>query len=442
MTNNTISIGCNHSSPREKTLLFTGDVLLSSDYWDTQPCTDRVIKYLSSIDLAVANLEAPLPSGTPIEKFGSNLSTTSETIATLDRIGFDSVSLANNHIRDYNSSGIQATQEKCAELGLSTFGVGTTRTDALTPLVREIGGCSIAIFALSEQEESIATSQRAGAGWIYEPRIYDRIETATSKFDVTLVVAHGGLEYIPLPPESWRSHLRFLAEVGADGIIAHHPHTPQGWEVYEETPIFYSLGNFLMYRSERPSTKWSYGVEMSIDQSGVNSIVPLFFSVDNGCVDIMGEEPEAQYDQYLNRSSAIIQNDEQYSEYWTETATRLYFGTGYRYQYYHRLKEFGSGPLSSMVSNPVLEFDRLSRGVWGEAARREKELAMLDQLQCRSHSDAIRTALKSRIDGTSSEEDLKREVNSLFGVSDGTLDQNLLERQWNRLAIIYRRINS
>ena len=325
---------------------------------------------------------------------------------------------------------------------MSTFGVGTTREDALTPLVREIGGCSIAIFALSEHEESIATSQRAGAGWIYEPRIHDRIETAASKFDVTLVVAHGGLEYIPLPPESWRSHLRSLAEVGADGIIAHHPHTPQGWEVYEETPIFYSLGNFLMYNSVRPSTHWSYGVNVTLNESGVDAFSPVLFSVTDGVVDFMSDDEAASYRTYLERSSAIVTDDESYLSYWQDIADRLYYHDGYRYQYHDRLTEYGVGHVRSLLSNPVLEIDRLTRGVAGSKANHEKALAVLDQLQCRSHIDAIQTALKIKaglLDDKRTKE-LQRELDRLFEISDGTQNRTFIERQRRRVSALLNRL--
>jgi poly-gamma-glutamate synthesis protein (capsule biosynthesis protein) len=38
--------------------------------------------------------------------------------------------------------------------------------------------------------------------------------------------------------------LRRLIEAGADLVIGHHPHTPQGWERWGEGWIFHSLGDF------------------------------------------------------------------------------------------------------------------------------------------------------------------------------------------------------
>ena len=47
---------------------------------------------------------------------------------------------------------------------------------------------------------------------------------------------------LPLP--EWRQRYKDLIDLGADVIIGHHPHIVQGWEIYKEKPIFYSLGNF------------------------------------------------------------------------------------------------------------------------------------------------------------------------------------------------------
>jgi poly-gamma-glutamate synthesis protein (capsule biosynthesis protein) len=36
-----------------------------------------------------------------------------------------------------------------------------------------------------------------------------------------------------------------IIRAGADAIIGHHPHWPQGIEMYHNKPIIYSLGNFV-----------------------------------------------------------------------------------------------------------------------------------------------------------------------------------------------------
>ena len=423
-------------------IFFSGDVLLQANYWHSLPCSDNVTRFIRSKNLAIANLEAPVKTDYPIEKLGANLSLATTTIPTLDQIGFNAVSLSNNHIRDYGSEGVIETTKECNKNGLKPFGAGADSADAISPLKHQKDGCTIAVFGLSEHEGSVANPERAGAGWIYEPRIHDRIEAASSEFDVTVIVAHGGLEYIPIPPATWRSHLRSLAEAGADGIIAHHPHTPQGWEVYNETPIFYSLGNFLMHSPDRPSTHWSYGVNVSLDESGVDAFSPVLFSVTDGVVDFMSDDEAASYRSYLEQSSAIVADDESYPGYWQDIATRLFYNSNYRYQYHDRLTEYGVGHVRSLLSNPVLEVDRLIRSVTGSKADREKALAVLDQLQCRSHIDAIQTALEVEaglLDDKRTEEQ-QRVLDRLFEISDGTQNRTFIEKQRRRVFALLDRL--
>ena len=46
-----------------------------------------------------------------------------------------------------------------------------------------------------------------------------------------------------------QSNNNVAIEAGADVIVGCHPHRPQGVEVYNGKPIFYSLGNFVYYRA-------------------------------------------------------------------------------------------------------------------------------------------------------------------------------------------------
>lgn len=50
-------------------------------------------------------------------------------------------------------------------------------------------------------------------------------------------------------PENIARYRDFIG-YGADGVIAAHPHCPQGWEEYKGKPIFYSLGNFFFNSKE------------------------------------------------------------------------------------------------------------------------------------------------------------------------------------------------
>jgi poly-gamma-glutamate synthesis protein (capsule biosynthesis protein) len=59
-----------------------------------------------------------------------------------------------------------------------------------------------------------------------------------------IVYAHWGEEYID-PPASVRKTAKLFAESGADLIVGSHPHIVQSNEMIGDTPVYYSLGNFI-----------------------------------------------------------------------------------------------------------------------------------------------------------------------------------------------------
>jgi AmmeMemoRadiSam system protein B len=69
-------------------------------------------------------------------------------------------------------------------------------------------------------------------------------QVASVPKDETLVVyIHWGVEYATNISERERDLAHALIDVGADAIIGHHPHVVQPIEIYNNAPIFYSLGN-------------------------------------------------------------------------------------------------------------------------------------------------------------------------------------------------------
>jgi hypothetical protein len=62
---------------------------------------------------------------------------------------------------------------------------------------------------------------------------------------VAVLQYHSGIEYAEAPAISERMRLREAVDNGADVAIGHHPHVLQGFEIYKDRLIAYSMGNFL-----------------------------------------------------------------------------------------------------------------------------------------------------------------------------------------------------
>ncbi|WP_394741841.1 CapA family protein [Natronococcus roseus] len=368
-------------------LFFAGDCQLASDWWTNRPIDRSFRERIESNSLAVANLEAPIPVGDPIPKYGPALSIDDHTPRMLSECGFDAVSLANNHAMDYGVDGVRRTIDVCNEAGLRTVGWGRTEADAIEPLELSVGDVTIALFSLCEREFGVATRGEPGTGWIRAPGIRGRIERASKAFDVVVLSVHGGIEYVPLPPPSWRRHLRSLVDAGADVVVGHHPHTPQGWEHHDGSPIVYSLGNWLMCTDGQPDWTLALELEGVGDELTTVRIAPAEHR-DGKVTELRSERSSVDCRAYLTDSTEILNAADGYERYWQVIANRVFLE-----RYDRHLEDYGTGRTGSLGTHPRLALDRAIRGVVGDAVRRERELTLQNYFQNESHRDVITTAL-------------------------------------------------
>jgi poly-gamma-glutamate synthesis protein (capsule biosynthesis protein) len=102
------------------------------------------------------------------------------------------------------------------------------------------------------------------------------IARTKEKVDFLIVSFHWGVEKTLVPTERQVQLAHMAADAGADVVFGHHPHYPQTFEKYKNTPVFYGLGEFIFYRSSRNqeivSLKFSKnGTTKTIDYS----IIPI-----------------------------------------------------------------------------------------------------------------------------------------------------------------------
>ena len=90
-----------------------------------------------------------------------------------------------------------------------------------------------------------------------------------------IVNIHWGWEHTDVPAPFQRALARRLVDAGASIIIGHHPHFPQGWEIYCGVPIFYSLGNFNFWQFDieiANENRWGYMVRYDLETREVEAI--------------------------------------------------------------------------------------------------------------------------------------------------------------------------
>ena len=65
------------------------------------------------------------------------------------------------------------------------------------------------------------------------PKVSSIIQTLKVNVDFLFLIVHAGVEYMDIPIPEIRNLYKSYIDLGADAIIASHPHVPQGYEEYK-----------------------------------------------------------------------------------------------------------------------------------------------------------------------------------------------------------------
>lgn len=228
---------------------------------------DDLVGIIKSADYSLVNFESPIidKGFKPIKKCGPNLGCTVDAADAIKYAGFAAVTMANNHILDYGTDGLDKSIECCRNSGLDIVGAGKNLQEAERTLYIEKAGKTLAIINCCEHEFSIATETSGGANPLNPIRQYYAIQKAKKKADHVLVIIHGGHEHYQLPSPRMQETYRFFVDAGADAVVNHHQHCYSGYEIYNGKPIFYGLGNFCFDYNGTPTQKWTEGYMVEID---------------------------------------------------------------------------------------------------------------------------------------------------------------------------------
>lgn len=243
------------------TLAFVGDVMMGTNV----PSEDYVTKnrgtslfrdckeILKSADVAIANLEGTLYSGTEGEslKDPNNpncyiFRTPGDHVQNLVECGIDAVGCANNHSNDFGPIGRRKTIATLDSVGILRSGI----KDLAEAAVFERDGVRYAYLAF-------AASCRGTLNLNDYAETKSLLKKYRSQADVLIVSFHGGAEgakaqHITREKEIFLGENRgnvykfahLCIDEGADIVIGHGPHVPRAMELYNGHLIAYSLGNF------------------------------------------------------------------------------------------------------------------------------------------------------------------------------------------------------
>ncbi len=188
------------------------------------------------------------------------------------------------------------------------------------PAVMEVNGRTIALLSVAEGEFAQAHRDGAGAARLDLYETARQTSRLSDKYDHVVVAIHGGNEYSPVPSPRVVAVFRALADSGADAVIGHHPHVPQGVERHGSRPFCYSLGNFLFSAKGRREDGWHLSAVLQIELGNDETSTQLsFFRWDEeGFLEMSDGAGRTAWDTYMRHSEEILHDPEFHQRCWDQ----------------------------------------------------------------------------------------------------------------------------
>lgn len=250
------------STPVQTRLLVVGDIMLGRRVAvPARPV--RPLRFMAdrirSADIAVGNLESTLSSDGPPQQGGDSFAAPRGTLAGLQRIGFDAMSLANNHTGDFGVPAMLTSVKMFEKSQIAAFGAGVNRASAGRPAIINHEGVRFGFVGFNSIGETpAATSESPGALTLRMPprtgplnqadlkHVLSVVRRLDRRVDVVVVVPHWGTQYTHAAEPVQSRVGRALVRAGADLVVGGHPHWVQGLEpAGPRAAIAHSLGNFV-----------------------------------------------------------------------------------------------------------------------------------------------------------------------------------------------------
>lgn len=244
----------------------------------------KVAHLLSDAHVAFVNLESPLSDkGTRKTEKDVTFRGRVALVDGLASAGIDVVSLANNHALDWGSAALLDTIDRLTAAGVASSGAGVDLAAARAPALLDTPAGKVAVLAYTSilPEGFAAGADRAGVNPTRpdQERLLADVNTANETADWVVVSLHWGVEYEGYANASQREFAHAIVDAGADLVLGHHPHVLQGFEIYRDKLIAYSLGDFVFDHYSRVTGE-AVVLRVEMLQSGPPSftLVPVYLA--------------------------------------------------------------------------------------------------------------------------------------------------------------------
>ena len=204
-------------------------------------------------------------------------------VEAVKNAGFSVMTLANNHMMDFEEQGLVDTIDQFENADMDYVGVGSNITKAKENInYQDVKGVRVATLGFTDVygKDAVAKNNQAGLLNSNPDLLFEMIGNAKDakkgNADLVVVNMHWGQEYATSATGRQTELAKAVIDAGADIIIGHHPHVVQSFDMYKDGIIFYSLGNFI-FDQGWTRTKDSAMVQYHLNENGQATIdvVPL-----------------------------------------------------------------------------------------------------------------------------------------------------------------------
>ena len=269
--------------PGSVLLAFAGDVMFSDPFlasYDKSGISaiadSEMLERMQNADLFVINEEFPFSlRGEAMEDKQFTFRADPKYVEIFQKMGVDIATVANNHALDFGRDAFLDTLDTLNGIGMPYVGAGRNLEEAIKPVYFIVNDQKIAFVAATQIErtenpdtkEATQNSPGVFRCWNVD-KLLEVVANAKQVSDYVIVYIHWGTEATDQLDWAQKDQAVKISNAGADLIIGDHPHVLQQFGYCEDTPVMYSLGNFL-FNSKAQDTCL---VKLTLDANGFKSL--------------------------------------------------------------------------------------------------------------------------------------------------------------------------
>ena len=271
---------------KKMSLIAVGDVLIHESVYkdaykgdgtyDFHYMFTDVAPIIKKYDLRYCNMESTI-GGKALGISGyPSFNSPDEIGDELVSLGFNLISLANNHALDRGEDALLYSNQFWKNRDVVTAGAYSSYEEQSEVKIYEENGIKYAFLSYTTSSNSKVYKNYL-INMYSDERAANDINNVKDKVDVIIVAMHWGTEYTKDPTYEETRIAEYLSGLGVNLIIGAHPHVVQPVRYVGDTLVIYSLGNFISNQlsiassyayDTNPGIGLMVGMDIIVDEDG------------------------------------------------------------------------------------------------------------------------------------------------------------------------------